>query len=273
MYKISSYKIAWNTSANEGTILVQTPDGVEQLHLDNVEEGKNMLNTLRNESHIYVKDGVLFTGFKPVDLDGNAHIDKNKLLRKIESYRISWNTRANEGVILAQTPDGVAQLLIDSPEEGKNMLNVLRKEETVYVQNGILFTGFDQVGEAETTVATEPKIVIKENIVVEKKAKKKVATKKKAAPKTKTNTTKDKLRLVEGIGPKIEGLLHEAGILIFQNLADATQPTLQGILDAAGPRYRVHNPGTWGEQAALAAAGKMKELKKWQDELKGGIKK
>lgn len=272
MKLIESYKIAWNTKANEGTILVQTPDGVELLHLDSAEEGKNMLNSLRNESHIYVKDGVLFTGFKPIDMDGNAHIDKNALKRKVISYRIAWNTKANEGIILAQTSDGVAQLLIDSPEEGKNMLDVLRNEETVYVQNGLLFTGFDQVGEAETPVATEQKVVIKENIVIEKKAKKKIPHKKKAASKTKT-TTKDKLRLVEGIGSKIEGLLHEAGILTFRDLKAAEQSILKAILNKAGNPYKMHDPSTWGKQAALAAAGKMKELKKWQDELKGGRKK
>jgi len=85
-----------------------------------------------------------------------------------------------------------------------------------------------------------------------------------------TESKKDKLRVVEGIGPKIEGLLNDAGILTFQELADTQLATLQKILTDAGPRYRMHNPGTWSRQAALAAAGKMKELKAWQDELDGG---
>ena len=273
MHKISSYKIAWNTKANEGTILVETPDGVEQLLLDSAEEGKNMLQALRNESHIYIKDGVLFTGFKPIDMDGNAHVDKNALKRKVESYRIAWNTKANEGTIIVQTEDGVAQLLLDSAEEGKNMLDLLRREATIYVQHGLLFTGFDEVGEGEPEqIAVKTETVAVATVAEKAVVKKKKTAKKEATPKT-SRTAKDKLRLIEGIGPKIEGLLQEGGILTFQDLADAKQGTLKEILAAAGPRYRMHDPGTWGEQAALAAEGKMKELKKWQDELKGGRKK
>lgn len=81
----------------------------------------------------------------------------------------------------------------------------------------------------------------------------------------------DSLRKVEGIGPKIEQLLHNAGILTFQNLADTKVEVLQEILIAAGPRYRMHKPTTWAEQSALAAQGKWEELKNWQDKLKGGV--
>ena len=33
------------------------------------------------------------------------------------------------------------------------------------------------------------------------------------------------------------------------------------------------DPGTWPKQAKLAAADKWDELKKWQDEMDGGIDK
>jgi len=103
---------------------------------------------------------------------------------------------------------------------------------------------------------------------VTKPATKKVATKKVTA-KTAT-VAKNNLRRIEGIGPKIEGLLNAASIVTFQQLADAPQATLLAILAAAGPRYKMHNPATWNQQAALAAAGKLTELAKLQDELKGG---
>jgi predicted flap endonuclease-1-like 5' DNA nuclease len=80
----------------------------------------------------------------------------------------------------------------------------------------------------------------------------------------------DDLALIEGIGKKIAELLNADGIYTFQALADASVERLQGILDAAGNRYRMHNPGTWAAQSALAAAGKMDELKTLQDNLKGG---
>ena len=78
------------------------------------------------------------------------------------------------------------------------------------------------------------------------------------------------LKIVEGIGPKIEQLLKDGGINNWQDLAEATLERLQDILTAAGERYRIHDPNTWSNQATLAAAGKWAELEKYQDELKGG---
>lgn len=82
---------------------------------------------------------------------------------------------------------------------------------------------------------------------------------------------KDDLKVIEGIGPKIEELFNNAGIYSFAQLATTEVSVLQKILDDGGPRFQIHNPGTWPRQAALARDGKMEELLKWQDELKGGI--
>lgn len=80
----------------------------------------------------------------------------------------------------------------------------------------------------------------------------------------------DDLTKVEGIGPKIAEHLQSAGIASFADLAAADQAQLQKVLDDAGPRYSIHKPDTWPEQAALAAAGKWDELDKLKDELDGG---
>jgi large subunit ribosomal protein L27 len=80
----------------------------------------------------------------------------------------------------------------------------------------------------------------------------------------------DDLKKVEGIGPKIEQLLHDKGILTFNDLAAASVDAVRAILAEAGPRYTIHDPGTWGKQAEMAAAGKWDELKAWQKELDGG---
>lgn len=80
----------------------------------------------------------------------------------------------------------------------------------------------------------------------------------------------DDLKLVEGIGPKIEELMHAAGITTWAELAAAPIEKLEAILDEAGPRFRIHDPATWGKQAAMADAGQWEELEAYQDELKGG---
>ena len=80
----------------------------------------------------------------------------------------------------------------------------------------------------------------------------------------------DAYKKIEGIGPKIEELLHAAGLASFADLASAPIDKLKGILADAGSRYTMHNPATWPQQAQLAADGKWDELKKLQDELDGG---
>jgi DNA-directed RNA polymerase subunit beta' len=79
----------------------------------------------------------------------------------------------------------------------------------------------------------------------------------------------DDLQAIEGIGPKIAGVLQAAGINNFAQLAQVDVARLQEILTEAGIS-RVANPSTWPEQAELAAAGDWEGLETLQDQLKGG---
>lgn len=96
---------------------------------------------------------------------------------------------------------------------------------------------------------------------------KKVAPKKTTAKKT---AKADDLKKIEGIGPKIAGLLNAEGIITFADLSKAPIKKLRTVLDNAGSRFRMHNPKTWAAQAKLAAKGNWTALKEWQAELKGG---
>jgi len=79
----------------------------------------------------------------------------------------------------------------------------------------------------------------------------------------------DDLKLIEGIGPKIAGVLAAAGITTFAQLAATDVSRLKQILAQAG-LAALADPATWPQQAALAAAGKLDELKVLQGQLKGG---
>lgn len=80
----------------------------------------------------------------------------------------------------------------------------------------------------------------------------------------------DDLKIVEGIGPKIEVLLNGRGIITWYDLSQSTTEELQSILDAGGENYAIHNPSTWPKQALFAYQSKWLELKELQENLLGG---
>jgi ribosomal protein L13 len=100
-----------------------------------------------------------------------------------------------------------------------------------------------------------------------------VVTKEVKAPKSVKSTGNDDLKIIEGIGPKIEELLNAAGIITYSDLASADVTKLEEILTAAGPRYSIHKPTTWPTQSALARDGKFEELESLKKELDGGLVK
>lgn len=78
----------------------------------------------------------------------------------------------------------------------------------------------------------------------------------------------DDLKIVEGIGPKIEGLLNNAGIDTWQQLSKTELSAIKAILQAAGHRYRLAAPESWSLQARLANNGEWNKLKQVQDKLR-----
>jgi len=82
--------------------------------------------------------------------------------------------------------------------------------------------------------------------------------------------TIDDLTVIEGIGPKANSVLHNAGINSYNDLAHANVGALKHILQDAGSRFRLLAPDTWPQQASLAAEGNWEALGKLQDSLDGG---
>lgn len=78
------------------------------------------------------------------------------------------------------------------------------------------------------------------------------------------------LELVEGIGPKIAELLIAHDIYDLADLAVAPVDRLREILKNGGRRFRLADPGTWPEQAALGVAGQWDALSDLQTRLKAG---
>ena len=89
-----------------------------------------------------------------------------------------------------------------------------------------------------------------------------------APPPAKQDLTK-----IEGIGPKIEGLLNDQGIINYDQLSGTAVTFLEKVIHDAGPNFATHRgmTGTWPAQAKLADLDQWDELAKWQDVLKGGV--
>ena len=84
------------------------------------------------------------------------------------------------------------------------------------------------------------------------------------------NIKHNDLKVIEGVGPKIESLLKDGGIKTWKKLSESKPEEIQEILDAAGSRYKLANPGTWPRQAKMADDGDWTSLKIYQDKLDGG---
>jgi len=94
--------------------------------------------------------------------------------------------------------------------------------------------------------------------------------KKSGMPERFKNMSKDDLKIVEGIGPKIESLLKDSGVKTLEDMSKSDTASLKKILVAGGDRFQMHDPSSWADQAALAVEEKWTDLAKYQDLLIGG---
>jgi len=177
-----------------------------------------------------------------------------------------WNL--DKGISLSVQPDGSLAASVDL-EPGKTY------EYRFLLNNGTWINDWA----AEQYVHNA--VFGVENSVISVPAEKKAAVKKTktAAPKKETKAkkevkpvvaAKEDLTKIEGIGSKIAKLLEAEGITTFAGLGKATGKKLKAILEAAGPKFQLHDPASWPKQAKLAAAGKWDELAALQEKLVGG---
>ena len=79
----------------------------------------------------------------------------------------------------------------------------------------------------------------------------------------------DDLKMIEGIGPKIEQALHKAGLVRFEDVAGATLETLRAAIEHSGIRF-APSITTWSRQAQYLATDDLIGLKTYQDQLIAG---
>ncbi len=80
----------------------------------------------------------------------------------------------------------------------------------------------------------------------------------------------DDLKIIEGIGPKIEQLFHSNGVKTWKELSEIPVARCQQVLDSGGEAYKIHDPASWPMQAKMCYEGKWKDLAHWQEDHKHG---
>jgi predicted flap endonuclease-1-like 5' DNA nuclease len=93
--------------------------------------------------------------------------------------------------------------------------------------------------------------------------KEKVATVKKEPKKAVKTTAQDDLKIIHGIGPKLEGVFNKNGINTYADLAKLDGDKIEAILNEAGPIFKNTNTADWKKQAEVGAEGGEDALKTW----------
>ncbi|MCB0637327.1 MAG: 50S ribosomal protein L27 [Lewinella sp.] len=181
----------------------------------------------------------------------NVYMGRDHTLHAQVDGTVSFHKHRLNRTFVNIIPDGVVEEVADKPKQAKAPKQV---EAPVVAARAAVSEAPAAEPEAEAPKAEAPKAAAGDKVTLPSGKKIKI----------------DDLKVVEGIGPKIEGLLNEAGINTWEELATAPTDKVQAILDEAGPRYRMHDPATWAKQARLAADAQWDELETYQDHLKGG---
>ena len=80
----------------------------------------------------------------------------------------------------------------------------------------------------------------------------------------------DDLTVIEGIGPQIAQLCAARGIDSWWAMANTDVDRLRRMLQSAGPRFQVHDPASWPEQARLLSIGDWAGFMRLCHALRGG---
>jgi predicted flap endonuclease-1-like 5' DNA nuclease len=90
-------------------------------------------------------------------------------------------------------------------------------------------------------------------------------------PDARHHADTDDLKVIEGIGPRLERVLRAAGVTTYAQLAELRPGRIRTLLKESGTRMA--DPRSWPEQAALAAEGRWDELARVQKDLHRGKRK
>jgi predicted flap endonuclease-1-like 5' DNA nuclease len=213
-------------------------DSLEQAQTD-LSIAKNYIGELERQNQLFAE--------KLADSAAQAHLVAGEAQE--EEVRFLADEDTEENTLLAQTPD-------DSVPH--RLLSAYDEEETAPLDNNAadlatfnFMASPDDIGDTIETKTNE-----RQHEAVSD------SSTKQETPTAKTKLGKaDDLKVIEGIGPKIEGILKAAGIANWQELSEVSVENLKATMKAAGTQYNTTDPSSWVQQALLLAQGEFEKFK------------
>jgi large subunit ribosomal protein L27 len=144
-----------------------------------------------------------------------------------------------------------------------------QKQISVYPQDAIPGKSNGGVQAAPAAVAEAPAPVAPKAAPAPKKPAEPKAEKP-AKAKAAASGEKDNLTRIEGIGPKVQAALNDAGVTTFAQLAKLSGEELTQIVKVDHNVRIVGDAATWPKQAQYLVDGDEEGLKAYQDRLVGG---
>ena len=74
---------------------------------------------------------------------------------------------------------------------------------------------------------------------------------------------KNDLKVIKGIGPKLEETLNKVGLTAYEQLAKMTLKDMTAVLTQAGVNAKMYDLSGWKAQAKLAVKGDMEAVANW----------
>lgn len=160
-------------------------------------------------------------------------VASNKFVKKAEKMSNKLKKQITETI--EDVKDKVENYTDDIVEDVKEKVEDVKEKVEDYI-------GLDE----------KPKKKVAKKTVAKKAPAKKVVAKKAEKVVVAKTDVKDDLKVIKGVGPKLEETLNSVGITAYKQLATTTLKDLRALLTEAGVNHKMYDLSGWKAQAKAA---------------------
>lgn len=196
-------------------------------------------------------------GYDPAMLDqAKKMITDNAMVEKAEVITSKIKKEVSDNALVQKAEKITSKL---KKEVSDRLETVKEKVESITEEVKEKFEGLTK----DTSETVEDvKKTVKKAVKTTKKATVKKATKVSAIV-IPSSDIKNDLKVIRGIGPKMEEALNEIGITSFEQLSTMTLKSINDALSAAGINTKIYNTKDWKAQSKIAIKGDLEVLSQW----------